>query len=42
MAAAGLGFFIARRGGYSTMTLGAAFVTAPIFALFHKRELDFY
>jgi hypothetical protein len=42
MAAAGLGYFIARRGGYSTMACGAAFVSAPIFALFQKREVDFY
>lgn len=42
MAAAGVGYFFARRGGYSATMLGFAFVAAPIFALFHKRELDYY
>ena len=42
MAASGIGYFIARRGGYVTMPLGFAFLSAPIFALYQKRELDFY
>lgn len=42
MAVAGLGYIIAKRGGYSPTALGVAFVTAPIFALFQKRELDYY
>lgn len=42
MAAAGIAYLVARRGGYSAMTCGAAFVSAPIFALFQKREVDFY
>ena len=42
MAASGIGYFIAKRGGYVTMPLGVAFIAAPIFAVFQKRELDFY
>lgn len=42
MAAAGISYVVARRGGYSTLTLGAAFFGAPVFALFQKRELDYY
>ena len=42
MAVAGVGYFLAKRGGYSPTMLGFAFVTAPIFALFQKRELDYY
>lgn len=42
MAVAGIGYFFARRGGYSTYALGLAFVSAPVFALMQKRDLDFY
>lgn len=42
MAASGVGYLIAKRGGYHTLTLGLAFVAAPIFSLMQKKELDYY
>lgn len=42
MAVAAVGYVIAKRRGYSPTMLGFAFVSAPIFALFQKRELDYY
>jgi hypothetical protein len=42
MAVAGIAYMFARRGGYNTSILGIAFVSAPIFALMQKRDLDFY
>jgi len=37
MAASGVGYLLAKRGGYSTLAMGLAFVSAPLFALFQKR-----
>jgi hypothetical protein len=37
MGLSGIGFLIARRGGYTTMALGASFFAAPAFALYQKR-----
>ncbi len=37
MGLSGIGFLIARRGGYSTFALGASFFAAPGFALYQKR-----
>jgi hypothetical protein len=37
MGAAAIGYVIAKRGGYSTLSLGAAFFAAPAFALYQKR-----
>jgi hypothetical protein len=37
MAVSGIAFLIAKRTGYHTYSLGAAFVAAPTFALFQKR-----
>ena len=37
MAAAGVGYILARRGGYLTTTFGLAFVSAPALALLQKR-----
>jgi hypothetical protein len=42
MAASGLGYLICKRGGYISMPFGFAFISAPILALYQKRELDFY
>jgi hypothetical protein len=42
MAGSGIGYFIARRGGYLSWPLGFAFISAPILALYQKRDLDFY
>lgn len=42
MGASGIGYLIARRGGFYTWPLGFAFLSAPIIALYQKRELDFY
>jgi hypothetical protein len=42
MAGSGIGYLIARRGGYLSWPLGFAFISAPIIALYQKRELDFY
>jgi len=37
MGVSGVGFLLAKRGGYSTLAMGLAFVSAPLFALFQKR-----
>lgn len=37
MAASAIGYIIAKRGGYSTLSLGAAFFASPAFALYQKR-----
>ncbi len=37
MAVSAVGYIIAKRGGYSTLSLGAAFFASPVFALYHKR-----
>lgn len=37
MGLSGIGYLLARRGGYSTFAMGAAFVAAPLLALFQKR-----
>jgi hypothetical protein len=42
MAASGVGYLICKRGGYISMPFGFAFISAPILALYQKRELDFY
>ncbi len=42
MAVSGIGYWLAKRGGYTPGMMGVAFVAAPLFALFHTRELDYY
>ena len=42
MAVSGIGYLIAKKGGYTTLSLGASFFAAPAFALYQKREIDFY
>lgn len=42
MVGSGIGFLVASRGGYTSVSFAAAFITAPLFSMLQKRDLDYF